>query len=150
MRRKIEIAIWALFLAFVVVLTFTVRSHGEVMYEDPYENEKIDAALDWHYITDCVVTAYCPCEKCCGEYANNRPNGVVYTASGAEAHANHTIAVDPSVIPLGSWVEIYGHQYHAEDKGCAVKGNHIDIYFNNHEAAWAFGRQITDIRWYPG
>lgn len=117
-------------------------------YEDPQESEKIDVALDWHYIEDVTLTAYCHCELCCGEWASNRPNGIVYTASGAEAQAYHTIAVDPDVIPLGAWVEINGHQYHAEDVGGCVNGNHIDIYFDSHDAAWEFGRQAADVRWY--
>lgn len=29
-----------------------------------------------------TATAYCSCEICCGEWALNRPNGIVYTASG--------------------------------------------------------------------
>lgn len=117
-------------------------------FEDPHESEKIDAALDWHYIEDVTLTAYCPCELCCGEWASNRPNGIVYTASGAEAQDYHTIAVDPNVIPLGAWVEIDGHQYHAEDVGGGVNGNHIDVYFDSHDDAVAFGRQCEDVRWY--
>ena len=31
------------------------------------------------------ATAYCSCEKCCGTWAENRPDGIVYTASGAVA-----------------------------------------------------------------
>lgn len=116
--------------------------------EDPQESEKIDAALDWHYIEDVTLTAYCPCFSCCGEYSLNRPNGIVYTASGAEAQAYHTIAVDPDVIPLGAWVEIGGHTYHAEDVGGGVNGNHIDIYFDSHDAAVEFGRQVESVRWY--
>ena len=61
-----------------------------------------------------------------------------------------TIAVDPDVIPLGSWVEIDGHTYHAEDVGGAVNGNHIDIYFNSHDAAWDFGHRYANVRWYEG
>lgn len=34
---------------------------------------------------EAVATAYCSCEICCGEWALNRPNGIVYTASGAAA-----------------------------------------------------------------
>ena len=30
------------------------------------------------------ITAYCSCEKCCGEWAKNRPNGIVYGAAGVE------------------------------------------------------------------
>lgn len=32
---------------------------------------------------DAAATAYCPCEICCGKWALNRPDGIVYTASGA-------------------------------------------------------------------
>lgn len=121
-----------------------------IPFEDPQESEKIEAALDWHYIEACELTAYCPCSACCGEWALNRPNGIVYTASGAEAQADLTIAVDPDVIPIGSWVEIDGEMYRAEDVGGGVIGNHIDIYFADHDEAWDFGRQYADVRWYPG
>lgn len=114
-----------------------------VQYEDPQESEKIEAALDWHYIEDCELTAYCPCAVCCG-----KDNGI--TATGTAAQEGVTIAVDPDVIPLGSWVEIDGHTYHAEDVGGAVNGNHIDIYFNSHDAAWDFGHRYANVRWYEG
>lgn len=94
------------------------------------------------------LTAYCSCEKCCGQYALNRPNGVVYTASGNEAVAGRTVAVDPNVIPLGSTVVINGKEYIAHDTG-AFRGNIIDIYFDNHEDAWNFGaKRTTDVYWY--
>ena len=114
-----------------------------VQYEDPLESEKIEAALDWHYIEDCELTAYCPCPACWG-----KDNGI--TATGTVAQEGVTIAVDPDVIPLGSWVEIDGHTYHAEDVGGAVNGNHIDIYFNSHDAAWDFGHRYANVRWYEG
>ena len=114
-----------------------------VQYEDPQESEKIEAALDWRYIEDCELTAYCPCAVCCG-----KEDGI--TATGTVAQEGVTIAVDPDVIPLGSWVEIDGHTYHAEDVGGAVNGNHIDIYFNSHDAAWDFGRRYANVRWYEG
>ena len=79
------------------------------------------------------VTAYCPCSDCCGEWAD----GITYT--GAIATENHTIAVDPSVIPLGSTVEINGIEYTAEDIGGAIKGNKADIFFNSHEDALEWG-----------
>lgn len=94
------------------------------------------------------LTAYCSCEKCCGKYALNRPNGIVYTASGNEAVAGRTVAVDPNVIPLGSTVVINGKEYIAHDTG-AFRGNIIDIYFDNHEDAWNFGaKRTTDVYWY--
>ena len=80
------------------------------------------------------LTAYCPCSICCGEYAGGP------TASGVYPTAGQTIAVDPDVIPLGSWVDIYLQGYgwcrfRAEDTGSAIKGNDIDIYVPIHAAA---------------
>lgn len=68
------------------------------------------------------LTAYCPCEKCCG-----KSDGI--TATGTKATAGRTIAVDPSVIPYGKEVIIDGHTYVAEDCGGAVKGDKIDVFF---------------------
>ena len=53
------------------------------------------------------LTAYCACETCCGKWALNRPldeNGepIIYTASGEQAEAGVTVAVDTDVIPLGT------------------------------------------------
>lgn len=89
------------------------------------------------------ATAYCPCEKCCGKYAYNRPkddegNTIIYTASGNRARANHTCGVDPSVFPFGTKIIINGVEYVAEDTGGAVKGYHIDVFCNTHEEALAF------------
>lgn len=105
---------------------------------------------DNRYLGTFTLTAYCGCSKCCDEYGLNRPvdengNPIVYTASGAVAKSNHTIAVDPSIIPYGAEVIINGNTYVAEDCGGAIKGNRIDIYFDNHSDAWNFGRQTADV-----
>ena len=60
------------------------------------------------------------------------------TATGVVAQPNHTIAVDPTVIPYGTQVEINGIIYTAEDCGGAIKGNKIDIYFEEHWQAEQF------------
>lgn len=94
------------------------------------------------------LTAYCPCESCCDEYAENRPidkNGqvIVETATGTNAQENHTIAVDPKVIPYGTTVIIERdgvfYKYVAEDCGGAIKNKRIDIFFNSHITACEFG-----------
>ena len=81
-----------------------------------------------------TATAYCPCKKCC-----NKDDGI--TATGTQATAGRTIAVDPSVIPYGTKVVINGNTYIAEDCGGAIKGNKVDIYFDTHAEALQFGRQ---------
>ena len=74
------------------------------------------------------------------------------TASGTSARVG-AIAVDPSVIPLGSklyitsadgtsWV--YGYAV-AEDTGGAIKGNRIDLYYNSEAQCNSFGRRTAKV-----
>jgi 3D domain protein len=60
------------------------------------------------------------------------------------------VAVDPSIIPLGSDVLVdYGdgelHYYRADDTGSAVKGAHIDLCMESHEAAIQAGIRTATI-----
>lgn len=96
------------------------------------------------------LTAYCPCSKCCGKYGENRPtdadgNLIVVTASGKYAKANWTVAADTSVLPFGTRIYINGYEYEVQDRGGAVKGNKIDIYFDDHQDALNFGVQYAEI-----
>jgi 3D (Asp-Asp-Asp) domain-containing protein len=56
------------------------------------------------------------------------------------------IAVDPSVIPLGTrvWVEGYGEAI-AADTGGAIKGHKIDLLMSNDAAARQWGRKTVKI-----
>ena len=96
---------------------------------------------------EATATAYCSCEICCGEWALNRPNGIVYTASGAEAVQGVTIAADWSIYPPGTvlFVEGLGEMI-VQDRGGAIQGQKIDVYFESHADARQFGRQ--NVRFY--
>lgn len=64
-----------------------------------------------------------------------------------------TIAVDPSVIPLGSKVYIPGYGYAiSSDTGSAIKGNIIDLYLNSEDECINWGRRNVTlyIVAYPG
>lgn len=85
------------------------------------------------------MTAYCPCTRCCG-----KDDGI--TATGTLAAEGRTIAVDPRVIPYGTHVLLIfpdgtQREYIAEDCGGGVNGNHIDVFFSDHQAARVFGVQ---------
>ena len=59
----------------------------------------------------------------------------------------HIIAVDPSVIPLYSIVEIDGlGSFVALDTGGAIKGNRIDMLFPTKQEAMEFGKQTLSVR----
>lgn len=88
-----------------------------------------------------TVTAYCPCEKCCGAYANG------YTATGAKATQGVTVAADPDVLPMGTEIELDGHTYTVQDTGGAIAGNRLDLYFDSHEDALQWGVREKIVRW---
>ncbi|MYL48555.1 LysM peptidoglycan-binding domain-containing protein [Halobacillus litoralis] len=72
------------------------------------------------------------------------------TATGIDLRANpdqKVIAVDPSVIPLGSkvYVEGYGTAI-AGDTGGAINGNRIDIFMPSREDALDFGRKSVKVQ----
>lgn len=110
---------------------------------ETFDNDKI-------YLGEFSLTAYCPCEKCCGEYGVNRPideNGdlIVYGAYGERLEAGVSIAADPDVIGFNQEVYIDGAVYKAHDTGGNIKGNQIDIYMADHDEAVEFGVQYADV-----
>ena len=85
------------------------------------------------------LTFYDPCVECNG-------NNLALTATGTTLTEGRTIAVDPSVIPLGSRVFIEGYGvFIAEDTGGAIKGNKIDIAVSTHERANELGVQYANV-----
>ena len=89
------------------------------------------------YVTATAYTAEC-----------NGCSGITRTGINLRSNPNmKVIAVDPSVIPLGSkvWVEGYGHAI-AGDTGGAIKGMKIDLHVPTKEAAYKFGRKKVKIK----
>ena len=87
------------------------------------------------YLGEFQVTGYCSCTICCGEKEER------LTKSETVPRASHTIAADPSVIPLGTRIVIDDVIYTVEDTGKAVRGMRLDIFFDSHEEAVRYGRQ---------
>ncbi len=87
---------------------------------------------------DCKLTAYGPGFESTGKHPGDPGYGI--TATGHLAKPRRTVAVDPSLIPLGSLVYIDGIGYRiAEDVGGAIKGPHIDVFFAADNDAKVFG-----------
>ena len=85
------------------------------------------------------LTFYCPCVVCNGTSSGK-------TASGTIAAEGRTIAVDSSVIPLGSRVYIEGYGvFIAEDTGGAIKNNKIDVFVSSHDRAYDLGVQYANV-----
>jgi len=84
------------------------------------------------------VTHYCPCSKCCGQWADG------ITASGKKA-ARGMVAMS-SVWPFGTQIMINGTMYTVEDRGgSGIESNRgrVDIFVPSHQEALRLGRYTT-------
>lgn len=76
------------------------------------------------------------------EHTGKTPDHPQYalTRSGTRVTDGKTIAVDPKLIPLGTWVYIEDLGLRlAEDTGGAVRGKKIDVYYEDNDTAKKFG-----------
>ncbi|CAM4002659.1 LysM peptidoglycan-binding domain-containing protein [Mesobacillus thioparans] len=74
-------------------------------------------------------------------------SGITKTGVNLKTNPNaKVIAVDPSVIPLGSKVYVEGYGYAtAEDTGGAIKGNRIDVFIPTQDGAVDWGRKQVKV-----
>lgn len=81
-------------------------------------------------------------------YSTNQPELSDTTYTGINLNENpNVIAVDPSVIPLGSTVYVPGYgTFIAGDTGSAIKGHRIDVHMTDLNAALQFGRKTLDVQ----
>ncbi|OHB58354.1 MAG: hypothetical protein A2173_09170 [Planctomycetes bacterium RBG_13_44_8b] len=90
------------------------------------------------------VTAYCPCEKCCGEYAD----GV--TACGHVIKSGDTFAAADRRYPFGTEMIIEGYNngqpIKVLDRGGAIRGDRLDLFFHTHEEALQWGVHYIDVK----
>ena len=105
-----------------MVACYAFKFHKEQRFESKEETQIF------------VVTAYCPCEKCCGRWADG------YFANG-EKVGGLAIAA-PKEIHFGTLIDVPGYGVaKVKDRGGSIKGNKIDVYFDEHETAKKWGVQ---------
>jgi len=94
------------------------------------------------YTIQAELTAYTAGVESTGKHPGDKGYGITF--SGATVKEEHTISVDPTVIPLNWWVYIEGIGYRkAEDTGSAIKGNRIDVFMGSLDDAKRFGRKTN-------
>ena len=86
------------------------------------------------------VSAYCLCELCCGKWSDG------ITASGHVIQAGDRFVAAPPGIPFGTLIGVPGYGLiPVLDRGGAITGNRLDVYFPDHDSAMAFGRQYLTV-----
>jgi len=92
-------------------------------------------------IVEMEVTAYCGCESCCG----NHSDGI--TASGYRLRQGDKIVAAPKSFLFGTKIDIPGYGLASvQDRGGAIQGNRLDVYFHTHQEALEWGRRIVQVQ----
>jgi len=90
------------------------------------------------------VTAYCPCPKCCGQYSD----GV--TASGLKIQPGDVFVAADKRYSFGTEMIISGYNngqpVKVLDRGGAIRGNRLDVFFHSHQDALEWGVRYLDVK----
>lgn len=111
------------------------------VYIAPAEEEPVDLEEpELVSLGTFTVYAYCPCEKCCGQWSGGP------TASGVMPEEGRTVAADWDVLPAGTEIYIDGVGWRAvEDTGSGINGNKLDLYMDSHQDALEWGVQEVEV-----
>ena len=103
---------------------------------------KARAGGEWQSI-QMRVTANCPCPKCCGQYSD----GV--TASGHKIRPGDTFVAADGRYSFGTEMLIPGYSnsrpVQVLDRGGAIKGNRLDVFFATHQEALEWGVKYLEV-----
>ncbi len=152
-RRTYIVGLLAVFLPASLWLVGCVHNHFKL---PPPSSRPIVKVME--------VTGYCNCGICCSwEYPWYSPFGLLgspvisagsgkgkrkavgQTAMGTEA-AYGTVAADKS-LPFGTILFIPGYGYgRVEDRGGAIKGDKLDLWFPSHSMARKWGRKKVTVK----
>jgi 3D (Asp-Asp-Asp) domain-containing protein len=122
-------------LAFIALLTMLIIITGSKgtptgLYARKEPPKNAPASI----LTTFTVTAYCRGECCCGEYSDG------ITASGHEISEGDRFIAAPKEYDFGTTFIIPGYgKAKCLDRGGAITGNKIDVYFDTHQEALNWG-----------
>lgn len=89
------------------------------------------------------VTAYCTCPRCCGKFSDG------LTANLHKVRQGDVFVAADKKHPFGTEMIIPGYNQErpveVKDRGRLIKGNRLDVFFNNHKAAKKWGTRHLDV-----
>jgi 3D (Asp-Asp-Asp) domain-containing protein len=134
------------FTSFKSALIVTVLSVIVIVAGAAFASDEVAAAETQWRIMDMRVTAYCPCEKCCGEWADG------ITANGHSISQGDRFVAADRRFEFGTEMLIPGYNnsdtVKVFDRGGAIYDNRLDVFFNTHQEALEWGVQYLDVKIY--
>jgi 3D (Asp-Asp-Asp) domain-containing protein len=98
---------------------------------------------DWQTVR-MRVTGYCPCVKCCGKYADG------ITASGHKIQPGEAFVAADKRYAFGTEMIIEGYNdgkpIKVLDRGGAIQGDKLDVFFHTHQEALEWGVRYIDVK----
>jgi 3D (Asp-Asp-Asp) domain-containing protein len=126
----------------IPVITVTETELQSQESETSLPAESPDSEEHWK-VVEMRVTAYCPCPKCCGEYADG------ITADNHRIQDGDRFVAADKRYPFGTELIIPGYNdsrpVEIKDRGGAIQGNRLDVYFDTHQQALEWGVQYLDV-----
>ena len=90
------------------------------------------------------VSAYCPCRKCCGEHSDG------LTASAHRIRGGDMFVAADNRYDFKTRFIIPGYNeskpVEVLDRGSAIKGDRLDVFFHSHEEAMEWGLKYIDVK----
>ena len=90
------------------------------------------------------VTAYCPCPKCCGQFSDG------ITACAHKIKPGDTFVAADRMYPFGTEMIVPGYNtarpVKVLDRGGAITGNRLDVFFHSHQQALNWGVRYIDVK----
>jgi 3D (Asp-Asp-Asp) domain-containing protein len=91
------------------------------------------------------VTAYCGGACCCGDHAD----GVTASGEPITHDDGRFVAADTGLLPFGTRLRVPGYADErfvpVLDRGSAIVGNRLDVFFPDHATAVEWGRRTLDV-----
>ena len=113
-------------LFFIVFVAYLALNSLQAITDPVLQEVNVTETQDPEVFTKWKVTAYCSKNCCCGDFAN----GV--TANGHSIQPGDKFVAAPKRFPFGTMLMIPGYgTVPVLDRGGAIKGNKIDVYFGD-------------------
>lgn len=130
-------------LALVIAVLAQHINSNQILMQTEIQNPQINTVYpEWIVVKNAIVTAYCPCSKCCEKYADG------ITASGHKIKYNDKLVATNSSYEFGTQIYIPGYSSKAvevQDRGGAFNGykNRFDVLFYEKSQ----DPKLTDLEW---
>jgi 3D (Asp-Asp-Asp) domain-containing protein len=109
---------------------------------DLFVDKKPEGKEDWELVR-MRVTGYCPCSQCCGVFSDG------ITANNHHIQPGDAFVAADKRFKFGTEMVIPGYNssksVQVMDRGGAIKGDRLDLFFHTHQQALEWGVQYLDV-----